>query len=72
MSLIIPEVFAECVNEKLHTGFKMAQLAYDATADVADITVRRQITIGHNSKLNFRLTSIRPRGLTGNCTFLSD
>ena len=33
--------------------------------------VRRQITIGHNSKLNFRLTSIRPRGLTGNCTFLS-
>ena len=38
MSLIIPEVFAECVNEKLHTGFKMAQLAYDATADVADIT----------------------------------
>ena len=38
MSLIIPEVFAQCVNEKLHTGFKMAQLAYDATADVADIT----------------------------------
>ena len=38
---------------------------------VAFITVRRQITIGHNSKLNFRLTSIRPRGLTGNCTFLS-
>ena len=36
-----------------------------------DYTVRRQITIGHNSKLNFRLTSIRPRGLTGNCTFLS-
>ena len=35
-------------------------------------TVRRQITIGCNSKLNFRLTSIRPRGLTGNCTFLSD
>lgn len=34
--------------------------------------VRRRITIGCNSKLNFRLTSIRPRGLTGNCTFLSD
>ena len=34
--------------------------------------VRRQITIGCNSKLNFRLTSIRPRGLTGNRTFLSD
>ena len=36
------------------------------------LIVRRQITIGCNSKLNFRLTSIRPRGLTGNCTFLSD
>ena len=39
---------------------------------VARLVVRRQITIGCNSKLNFRLTSIRPRGLTGNCTFLSD
>ena len=33
--------------------------------------VRRRITIGCNSKLNFRLTPIRPRGLACNCTFLS-
>lgn len=35
------------------------------------IGVRRRITIGCNSKLNFRLTPIRPRGLACNCTFLS-
>lgn len=34
-------------------------------------SVRRRITIGCNSKLNFRLTPIRPRGLACNCTFLS-
>ena len=44
----------------------------NALSDSDDEVVRRQITIGCNSKLNFRLTSIRPRGLTGNCTFLSD
>ncbi len=34
-------------------------------------SVRRRITIGCKSKLNFRLTPIRPRGLACNCTFLS-
>ena len=39
--------------------------------DLYDNIVRRRITIGCNSKLNFRLTPIRPRGLACNCTFLS-
>ena len=38
MSLIIPEVFADTVNEKLNVSFKMAQLATDVTNQVADIT----------------------------------
>lgn len=38
MALIIPSVFADATNEKLNKTLKLAQLAYDATADVADIT----------------------------------
>lgn len=38
MALIIPEVFAETVNEKLNVSFKMAQLATDVTNQVSDIT----------------------------------
>ena len=38
MALIIPEVFADTVNEKLNVSFKMAQLATDVTNQVADIT----------------------------------
>ena len=38
MALIIPEVFADTVNEKLNVSFKMAQLATDVTNQVSDIT----------------------------------
>lgn len=38
MALIIPEIFAEVVNEKLGVSLKMAQLATDVTNEVADIT----------------------------------
>lgn len=38
MSLIISEVFADCINEKLGVALKMGQLATDVTGEVADIT----------------------------------
>ena len=34
MALIIPEVFADTVNEKLNVSFKMAQLATNVTNQV--------------------------------------
>jgi hypothetical protein len=48
-----------------------AIIGYDSEVRMYTIIVRRRITIGCNSKLNFRLTPIRPRGLACNCTFLS-
>ena len=38
MAIIIPEVFADTVNEKLNVSFKLAQLATNVTNEVADIT----------------------------------
>lgn len=38
MALIIPEIFADAVNEKLGVSLKMAQLAVDCTNEVAEIT----------------------------------
>ena len=38
MALIISEVFADAVNEKLGVALKMGQLAVDCTNEVADIT----------------------------------
>lgn len=38
MALVIQEVFAQCVNEKLGVALKMGQLATDVTDDVAEIT----------------------------------
>ncbi len=38
MSIIKPEIFADCINEKLGVALKMGQLADDVTSEVAEIT----------------------------------
>lgn len=38
MALVIPQIMADCVNEKLGVSLKMGQLATDVTNEVADIT----------------------------------
>lgn len=38
MALVIPQIMADCVNEKLGVSLKMGQLAVDVTNEVADIT----------------------------------
>ena len=61
---------ANRIIKQLHLNhFKI--ILSDFESGYLALNVRRRITIGCNSKLNFRLTPIRPRGLACNCTFLS-
>ncbi len=79
------EQYAEQIKEKIKNGEteptyqiggqsfteeEWKKLVEKIDKDIEQI-VRRRITIGCKSKLNFRLTPIRPRGLACNCTFLS-
>ena len=57
-------------EEGIAISLQEGKTVEDLVAKFTTYIVRRRITIGCNSKLNSRLTPIRPRGLACNCTFL--